>query len=75
MCASDGWDVGGSQTTQRQGQSRESSRGREPHRVEIEKSSKPAQPTAKELTDKEIEKKTKTILDEYLHLQDIKVTL
>lgn len=68
-------DVVGGQTTPRQGQSRESSRGREPHRVEIEKSSKTAPPTAKELTDEEMEKKTKTILDEYLHLQDIKVTL
>ncbi|XP_065935828.1 eukaryotic translation initiation factor 4 gamma 3 isoform X4 [Magallana gigas] len=65
-------DVVGGQTTPRQGQSRESSRGREPHRVEIEKSSKTAPPTAKELTDEEMEKKTKTILDEYLHLQDIK---
>uniref|UniRef100_A0A8W8KBA4 Eukaryotic translation initiation factor 4 gamma 3 n=2 Tax=Magallana gigas TaxID=29159 RepID=A0A8W8KBA4_MAGGI len=65
-------DVVGGKTKPRQGQSRETSRGREPHRVEIEKSSKTAPPTAKELTDEEMEKKTKTILDEYLHLQDIK---
>ena len=63
----------GGQTTPSQGQSRESSRGREPHRVDIEKSSKPAPPAAKELTEEEIEKKTKTILDEYLHVHDLKV--
>nr|XP_034299262.1 eukaryotic translation initiation factor 4 gamma 3 isoform X2 [Crassostrea gigas] len=72
MGASGGWDVVGNQTTPSQGQSRESSRWRELHRVEIEKSSKTAPPTAKELTDEEMEKKTKTILDEYLHLHDIK---
>ncbi|XP_078338114.1 eukaryotic translation initiation factor 4 gamma 1-like isoform X6 [Crassostrea virginica] len=65
-------DVVGGQTTPRQGQSRESSRGREPHRMDIEKSSKPAPPAAKELTEEEIEKKTKTILDEYLHVHDMK---
>ena len=63
----------GGQTTQRQGQSRESSRGREPYGVDIKKSSKPAPPAAKELTEEEIEKKTKTILDEYLHVHDMKV--
>ena len=63
----------GGQTTPRQGQSRESSRGREAYGVDIEKSSKPAPPAAKELTEEEIEKKTKTILDEYLHVHDMKV--
>lgn len=41
--------------------------------MDIEKSSKPAPPAAKELTEEEIEKKTKTILDEYLHVHDMKV--
>ena len=66
-------DVVDGQTTPRQGQSRESSRGREPYGVDIKKSSKPAPPAAKELTEEEIEKKTKTILDEYLHVHDMKV--
>jgi hypothetical protein len=39
----------------------------------VEKISKPAPPVAKELTEEEMEKKTKAILDEYLHVQDIKV--
>ncbi|XP_062567019.1 eukaryotic translation initiation factor 4 gamma 1-like isoform X2 [Saccostrea cucullata] len=65
-------DVVGGQTTPRQGQSRESSRGREPRRPDVEKTSKPAPPVTKELTEQEMEKKTKAILDEYLHVQDIK---
>lgn len=63
----------GGQTTPRQGHSRESSRGREPRKIEVEKISKPAPPVAKELTEEEMVKKTKAILDEYLHVQDIKV--
>ncbi|XP_056018647.1 eukaryotic translation initiation factor 4 gamma 3-like isoform X6 [Ostrea edulis] len=65
-------DVVGGQTTPRQGHSRESSRGREPRKIEVEKISKPAPPVAKELTEEEMVKKTKAILDEYLHVQDIK---
>ena len=63
----------GGKITPRQGQSRESSRGREAYGVDIKKSSKPAPPVAKELTEEEIEKKTKTILDEYLHVHDMRV--
>nr|XP_034299256.1 eukaryotic translation initiation factor 4 gamma 3 isoform X3 [Crassostrea gigas] len=40
--------------------------------VDNKKSCKPVSPTAKELTEKEMETKTKTILDEYLHFQDTK---
>eukprot|EP00105_Crassostrea_gigas_P039438 XP_019923586.1 PREDICTED: eukaryotic translation initiation factor 4 gamma 3 isoform X2 [Crassostrea gigas] len=40
--------------------------------VDNKKSSKPVSPTAKELTEKEMETKTRTILDEYLHFQDTK---
>lgn len=43
--------------------------------VDNKKSCKPVSPTAKELTEKEMETKTKNILDEYLHFQDTKVTL
>lgn len=43
--------------------------------VDNKKSSIPVSPTAKELTEKEMETKTRTILDEYLHFQDTKVTL
>ncbi|XP_052716566.1 eukaryotic translation initiation factor 4 gamma 3-like isoform X1 [Crassostrea angulata] len=40
--------------------------------VDNKKSCKPVSPTAKELTEKEMETKTKNILDEYLHFQDTK---
>lgn len=43
--------------------------------VDNKKSSKPVSPTANELTEKEMETKTRTILVEYLHFQDTKVTL
>lgn len=43
--------------------------------VDNKKSCKPVSPTAEELTEKEMETKTKNILDEYLHFQDTKVTL
>lgn len=43
--------------------------------VDNKKSSKPVSPTSNELTEKEMETKTRTILDEYLHFQDTKVTL
>jgi len=47
-------------------QSRDSSRNREtPPEPEVKAS--------KELSDEEMEKKTKAIMDEYLHLQDLKV--
>ena len=49
---------------------RERSRGREP---EKERPSPVATPPQPELPKEEIDKKTKAILDEYLHIQDIKV--
>ena len=35
----------------------------------------PAAPAIKDLTADEMEKKTKSILDEFLHIQDLKVSL
>ena len=63
-------------------QSRENSRTREQERREPERREReqekppaapPAPPSAKELSFDEMEKKTKSILDEYLHIQDHKV--
>ena len=55
--------------------SRDSSRNRQPSRERPGEFREPAPPppVAKELTESEVEKKTKAIMEEYLHIQDMKV--
>ncbi|KAK3105045.1 hypothetical protein FSP39_015996 [Pinctada imbricata] len=62
-------DIATGQGAPRQGLSRDSSR--ESRRPEREPE-KVAPPAVKQLTTDEMEKKTKSIMDEYLHLQDVK---
>ena len=64
--------IAGGQTTPREGPSRESSRGREPRDGSFKEPEKPAPAAVIQLTEDEMIKKTHAILDEYLHLQDIK---
>ena len=52
---------------------RDSSRGRDLNRRPEEKMPPPPAPQAKELSAEEMERKTKAILDEYLHILDVKV--
>lgn len=54
-------------------QIRERRRGRKLNKLEVQNNSKSSLSTAKELTEEEMEKETKIILNEYLQLQDIKV--
>ena len=68
----------GGQTTPREGQSRENSRGRGDLHEEKKEADRaamppPAAPATKEISEDEMEKKTTAILDEYLHIQDKKV--
>lgn len=64
--------IAGGQTTPREGPSRESSRGREP-RESSSKELEVAAPQSREISEDDMIKKTHAILDEYLHIQDIKV--
>ena len=66
------FDCRDEQTSPNQGQFRETSRRFEPYKVDIDKS-KTNTTVDRELTKKEIEEKTKDILEEYLHLQDMVV--
>ena len=52
---------------------RETSRGFEPYTVDIDKSKTCTTSVDRELTEKEMENKTKDILEDYLHLQDMVV--
>lgn len=61
--------IAGGQTTPKEGPSREGSRNREK-----ESGDKVSAAPAKQLTVEEMEKKTISILDEFLHIQDIKVS-
>lgn len=54
-------------------QIRERRRERKLNKLEVQNNSKSSLSTAKELTEEEMEKETKIILNEYLQLQDIKV--
>ena len=65
--------IAGGQTTSKEGPSRESSRGREPRDGTFKEPESVVPVGGIELTDDEMIKKTHAILDEYLHIQDIKV--
>lgn len=54
-------------------QIRERRRERKLNKLEVQNNSKSSLSTAKELTEEDMEKETKIILNEYLQLQDIKV--
>lgn len=66
-------DVFDEQNAPNQGQFRETNRGFEPYKVDIDKSKTCTPSVERELTEKEMEKKTKDILEDYLHLQDMVV--
>ncbi|XP_052081892.1 eukaryotic translation initiation factor 4 gamma 1-like isoform X1 [Mytilus californianus] len=66
--------IAGGQTTPREGPSRESSRGREPRESSLKEPEKPVEASV-QLTEAEMVKKAHAILDEYLHLQDMKEAL
>ncbi|XP_076087139.1 eukaryotic translation initiation factor 4 gamma 3-like isoform X1 [Mytilus galloprovincialis] len=66
--------IAGGQTTPREGPSRESSRGREPRESSLKEPEKPVEASV-DLTEADMVKKAKAILDEYLHLQDMKEAL
>ncbi|XP_069119256.1 LOW QUALITY PROTEIN: eukaryotic translation initiation factor 4 gamma 3-like [Argopecten irradians] len=63
----------GGQTTPKEGPSRESSRSREVREEKKEPVAPPAAPAApaKEMSQEEMEKKTLSIVDEFLHIQDV----
>lgn len=67
------FDCRDEQTAPNQGRFRETSRGFEPYKVDIDKNKTSTTSVDRELTKKEMEEKTKEILEEYLHFQDMVV--
>lgn len=63
------YSASGRNTPPSRGESRENSRSREPRREDKPAAAAPPP----DMSDEEVEKKTKAIMDEYLHIQDSKV--